>query len=148
VTRLTGTLDMDGVLGLGVAFYSGAILDGAALTGLIYGSATLPLIKVPSAGLRAAALSGPFGITGIPFSADNFDLTINMGVYDATNTNTGQITNSVSIPAGTADATLDFTGASPTITGTDLTWQAGNNAFLSTAGLIYGSFISAFANWD
>jgi hypothetical protein len=122
----------------------GGVLDGVALTGVVEASIGIPPYKVGVG--DAPFVLGIAQFVGIPVSTDDFDGVYKAFVTDLTGTNTLSLQANASTTAGDTTLSLDPTGATPTITGTDLSYATG--IVTSAAGGVYSILVTVTGSWD
>lgn len=114
--------------------------DPAALTGVVAASASLPVTTYP-----AGSVVGPgsVSIAGLPDSADAMALAVSLVVASQDGSNIATLQYSGSVPAHTADFTIEEGDYAFTqVAGTDLTWDVSSSSIVSAAGGVYGVVVT------
>lgn len=89
-----------------------------------------------------------FTVTGIPVSADRFDMAVTLLVTNQDGTEVISVSGTAKTTAGDTSLSFDWTAANATaLAGSDLTWD-GTSAVTSLLGGIFSVFVSGTCGWD
>ena len=91
------------------------------------------------------AASGNMGFSinllDVPDISDTLDLVYRLFLTNEAGTESGLVTGSPSTSTPTGSYSVDFTGTSATLVGTDLTWDDTTGSFTTAAGGVFTAFV-------